>query len=107
MLLRKQAELEAKISEKNKRISELEKKKAILQNELTNLKNRSSIKSRISVPKQEVSEVEEADVKYWKERYNEMHKKYEDYMSALTKKGVCVRKSSNQLKPIPAPKQTK
>ena len=107
MLLQKQANLENQIAQKNKKIAELEKKKANLQNELTNLKNRSSIKSRNSVANQDVSDPAEADVLNWKKQYEDMHKKFEEYMADLNKKGVCVRKSSNQLKQIPAPIQSK
>ena len=106
-LLQKQAILEQQIVEKSKKIAELEKTKARLQNELANLQSRSSIKSRISVTSQEVNEAEEADAQYWKSRYEEMERAYEEYMAALNKKGVCVRKSSNQLKQIPAPSQAK
>ena len=105
MLLQKQANLEQQIAEKSKKVSDLEKKKAQLQNELTNLNNRSSIKSRISVSSQEETAATEADIKYWKSMYEGMHQQYVDLLAALNKKGVCVRKSSNQLKQIPAPNQ--
>jgi hypothetical protein len=108
MLLQKQAKLEARIVEKNRKISELEKERSNLQKKLSDLKSRSSIRPRNSIlRKQDVSEAEKAEVEFWKKKYEKMHKEYEDYMTALTKQGVCVRKSSNQLKAIPAPRKSK
>jgi len=109
VLISKQSQLESQIDIKIKLIEEKMKKKEALERQLTEIKNRFRIGSRISIPQisddfQKDLDVYSNDVQYWKEKYDSIHKQYEEMKNVLAKKGAITRVSGNMVRAIPAPK---
>jgi hypothetical protein len=106
-LIAKRAELENVIDQQTKKVAELEKEKARLEQQLTDLQTRARLGSRSQIGAEEFQTTHSDSTdnlnlteEGWKEKYEEMEKKYKFLTDALAKRGP-----PNRVAPAGKPRQ--
>ena len=106
-LIRRRAELEEAVQEKNRLLQDLQSEKQRLEEQLSDRKTRSrlwSIPSIIQVEPQELAAAPMAEnVRYWKRMYEGMNQKFELLLQGLNHSGSMKRVSMSRSREIEPP----
>jgi hypothetical protein len=106
-LIRRRAQLEEAVQEKNRLLQELQSEKQRLEEQLSDRRTRSRIGSWapiIQVDPQQLAAMPMAEnVRYWKRMYEAMNQKFEVLLQALNHSGSMKRVSMNRSRQIEPP----
>jgi hypothetical protein len=106
-LIRRRAQLEETVQEKNRLLQTLQGEKQRLEEQLSDRKTRSRFGSRASVihvePQQLTAAPVAENVRYWKRMYEEMNRKFELLLQGLNHNGSMKRVSMNRSRQIDPP----